>query len=369
LKAASAQVDIVSLRSGRSRGVNLHEPASRVSVDRTLGEAKAGDRDGLLVPGGFTNPDLLRLSRPPERSGRGPGRPWPRTCSLPRMKVGPVPVPGTPKPRVVVRASLQCRAHNRANRQRAQQLVWAWVRGKWPGLVPPAADLSRSRIEASAPGQALSVASDPDGADWTLSLAHTDARSGRTWMTTARVADSGEVDTLGVQISCTGSTEGGFSVAPPRLLGMWVQHLELSDGGFGVIGEPRFVEDLAAAEAFCNHVLSPERTLPIIALANSARSRYFGVDPGVLAEAVRGLAHVACLSAPLPDEVTERLGPELVPMRGAARLYGPHFDRGAAHENHPLIKPLRRMTDRPGEDPSSFRRVLVNRACALSAAA
>jgi len=40
LRAEGADVDIVSLRPGRIRGVNLHEPASRVSVDRTLSEAK-----------------------------------------------------------------------------------------------------------------------------------------------------------------------------------------------------------------------------------------------------------------------------------------------------------------------------------------
>lgn len=62
LRAAGAQVDIVSLRPGRIRGVNLHEPASRVTVDRTLPEAPAGDYDALLIPGGFINPDLLRQS-------------------------------------------------------------------------------------------------------------------------------------------------------------------------------------------------------------------------------------------------------------------------------------------------------------------
>lgn len=284
------------------------------------------------------------------------------------MKVAPVLVPGAPNTRVVVRASLQCRAHHHANRQRAQQLVWSWVRGKWPKLVPPPADQSPSRIEVSAPGQTLSVASDTDGADWSLSLAHTDARSGRTWTTEARVADSGEADLLGVQVSCTGGAESGFAVAPPRLLAMWVQHLELTDGGFAVVGEPRFVDDATAAEAFCEHVLSPERTLPIIALANSPHSRYYGVDPGVLAEAVRGLAHVACLSTPLPAQVTERLGSELVPVRGAARIYGRRFDRAAAHERHPFVKP-RRMTDRHAEDPGSFRRMLVHRACTLSTAA
>jgi len=62
LRMAGAEVDIVSLRDGRIRGVNLHEPASRVKVTRTLEEANPSDYDGLLVPGGFINPDLLRQS-------------------------------------------------------------------------------------------------------------------------------------------------------------------------------------------------------------------------------------------------------------------------------------------------------------------
>src|ERR671939_1667588 len=64
LKAAGATVDVVSLRRGRIRGVNLHMPASPVRVDKTVGEADPGDYDGLLLPGGFINPDLLRQSAP-----------------------------------------------------------------------------------------------------------------------------------------------------------------------------------------------------------------------------------------------------------------------------------------------------------------
>jgi protease I len=62
LNVAGAEVEIVSLRPGRIRGVNLHEPASRVTVDRTLSEASVADYDALLIPGGFINPDLLRQS-------------------------------------------------------------------------------------------------------------------------------------------------------------------------------------------------------------------------------------------------------------------------------------------------------------------
>ena len=62
LKRAGAKVDVVSLRHGRIRGVNLHMPAGRVGVDKTISEADPGDYDGLLLPGGFINPDLLRQS-------------------------------------------------------------------------------------------------------------------------------------------------------------------------------------------------------------------------------------------------------------------------------------------------------------------
>jgi len=64
LKTAGAKVDVVSLRRGRIRGVNLHMPASRVRVDKTIEEAVPADYDGLLLPGGFINPDLLRQSAP-----------------------------------------------------------------------------------------------------------------------------------------------------------------------------------------------------------------------------------------------------------------------------------------------------------------
>ncbi len=62
LRAAGAQVEIVSLRRGRIRGVNLHEPASKVRVSITVDEAHPADYDGLFIPGGLISPDLLRQS-------------------------------------------------------------------------------------------------------------------------------------------------------------------------------------------------------------------------------------------------------------------------------------------------------------------
>lgn len=62
LQAKGAEVDIISLRPGSIRGVNLHEPASRIKVSRTLDDAMPEDYDALLIPGGFMSPDLLRQS-------------------------------------------------------------------------------------------------------------------------------------------------------------------------------------------------------------------------------------------------------------------------------------------------------------------
>jgi protease I len=71
LQLTGAKVDIVSLRHGRIRGVNLHMPATRVGVDKTVSEARSSDYDGLLLPGGFINPDLLRQSAEARQFVRG----------------------------------------------------------------------------------------------------------------------------------------------------------------------------------------------------------------------------------------------------------------------------------------------------------
>jgi protease I len=62
LQLAGAKVDIISLRKGRIRGVNLHMPATRVGVDKLVSDADPDSYDGLLLPGGFINPDFLRQS-------------------------------------------------------------------------------------------------------------------------------------------------------------------------------------------------------------------------------------------------------------------------------------------------------------------
>ncbi|HEY3307287.1 MAG TPA: type 1 glutamine amidotransferase domain-containing protein [Desulfuromonadaceae bacterium] len=62
LRLAGASVDIISLRSGRIRGVNLHEPAGRIAVTKVVQDADPADYYGLYIPGGYISPDLMRQS-------------------------------------------------------------------------------------------------------------------------------------------------------------------------------------------------------------------------------------------------------------------------------------------------------------------
>ncbi|HEY0490916.1 MAG TPA: type 1 glutamine amidotransferase domain-containing protein [Telluria sp.] len=62
LKQAGATVDVIALHPGRIRGMNVHQPAELIHVDKTVSEATAADYDGLLIPGGYISPDLLRQS-------------------------------------------------------------------------------------------------------------------------------------------------------------------------------------------------------------------------------------------------------------------------------------------------------------------
>jgi protease I len=64
LKEAGAQADVVALRPGRIRGMHVHQSADLLRVDATVQSARAADYDGLVVPGGYISPDLLRQSAP-----------------------------------------------------------------------------------------------------------------------------------------------------------------------------------------------------------------------------------------------------------------------------------------------------------------
>lgn len=62
LDEAGAMTHLIAPAEGSILAMNHDEQGSRIPVDRTLAEARPGDYDALLLPGGVANPDRLRMN-------------------------------------------------------------------------------------------------------------------------------------------------------------------------------------------------------------------------------------------------------------------------------------------------------------------
>jgi deglycase len=62
VKEAGAEVDLVSLEHGEVQAFQHLDKGDTFPVDKTVEEARPDDYDGLLLPGGVANPDLLRTN-------------------------------------------------------------------------------------------------------------------------------------------------------------------------------------------------------------------------------------------------------------------------------------------------------------------
>jgi protease I len=62
LEKHGAKIEIVSLRPGSIRAMNLLAPGKKIHVDRTVFNANPDAYHGLHIPGGFINPDFVRQS-------------------------------------------------------------------------------------------------------------------------------------------------------------------------------------------------------------------------------------------------------------------------------------------------------------------
>jgi protease I len=60
VEEAGAETELLAPESGEVQAFNHLDKADKFAVDKTIGEASIEDYDGLVLPGGVANPDLLR---------------------------------------------------------------------------------------------------------------------------------------------------------------------------------------------------------------------------------------------------------------------------------------------------------------------
>ena len=60
VEAEGAETELVSLEEGEIQGFEKLDHGEKFKVDKAVGDADASDYDGLVLPGGVHNPDLLR---------------------------------------------------------------------------------------------------------------------------------------------------------------------------------------------------------------------------------------------------------------------------------------------------------------------
>lgn len=61
VEGEGGQPELLSTEPGEVQAFNHLDKGDTFPVDRTVGEADASEYDGLVLPGGVANPDLLRL--------------------------------------------------------------------------------------------------------------------------------------------------------------------------------------------------------------------------------------------------------------------------------------------------------------------
>jgi protease I len=67
VEQAGGTPELISQKSGTIQGFDHHDKADTFPVDKTVEKADPGEYDGLVLPGGVINPDILRTDEPAMR--------------------------------------------------------------------------------------------------------------------------------------------------------------------------------------------------------------------------------------------------------------------------------------------------------------
>jgi protease I len=86
IEAAGGEPELIAPDSGEVQAFNHLDKGDRFEVDRTIADADVEDYDGLVLPGGVANPDILRTVPEAVEFARGffeAGKPVAAICHAP----------------------------------------------------------------------------------------------------------------------------------------------------------------------------------------------------------------------------------------------------------------------------------------------
>jgi protease I len=86
IEDAGADVDLIAPEAGEAQAFNHLDKGDTFEVDRTVADADVSDYDGLVLPGGVANPDILRTEEDAVEFARSffeAGKPVAAICHAP----------------------------------------------------------------------------------------------------------------------------------------------------------------------------------------------------------------------------------------------------------------------------------------------
>jgi protease I len=87
---AGARVEVISPEGGEIQGFDHLTPDKKINSDKSLGQVRAEDYDGLVLPGGVANPDQMRTEKSVQDFIRGffdAGKPVGAICHAPWLLI------------------------------------------------------------------------------------------------------------------------------------------------------------------------------------------------------------------------------------------------------------------------------------------
>lgn len=218
--------------------------------------------------------------------------------------------------------------------------VLAWATRKWPELFVDQDPCEPEFESHSGPTGVTVTTADRGGYSWSFKGTHPDASAARVWETRVLALGDEEHDLLTVRTGYLGGLDSTVSCAQPRFLSALIEHLAFEDGGYPVCTTPRRVFSDRSFDNLRDHLASPRRALPILAVGCDGKSHNSVaplLDADSMARKLCGLVHVVSLGPPTLERLENLLGRDMAVHAGEARLFMPGLAAEPDPEMHPCF--------------------------------